>query len=257
MARSDRAHASLRITAVLLAAGALGGCDLVIGMSGDERACGNATFTGAPTAYTEADAFSIDWDEHVALIVLNSGLASQVSLDTQQQTPVDLGGYVSTGLSLSPEGTGLFFTAMIEPPTLMAAALQKDSWHTGQRAPLGTYAGTPSADVFGPRRVLVRLRDAAPTVQEYEDQSGIWVAVGAPHDLPGVAAPNLTPNGLTMVYAGGDSNPGIFQATRPSTSAWFGDPQLVLAGNHLAPQLLGRCSDLYVIDQTTLTRYER
>jgi len=149
---------------------------------------------------------------------------------------------------------------MIEPPTLMAAALQDSTWQTGQRAPRGTFAGTPSADVFGPRRVIVRLRDTQPAVQEFEDQSGIWVAVGDPHDLPGVAAPNLTPNGLTMVYAVVGDNPGIYQATRASTSAWFGDPQLVLAGDHLAPQLLGRCSNLYVIDNTTtrtLTRYDR
>lgn len=242
---------------LLLAVLLCGGCDLVVGMSEDTRACSDSTFHGEPTSFVEANAFSIDWDENHALVVSNNGLAYQVDLHTQQQTPIDLGGYVGSALSLSPEGNGLFFTAMIEPPTLMAAALQESTWHTGQRAPRGTFAGTPSADVFGPRRVLVRLRDAQPAIQEYEDQSGIWVAVGDPHDLPGIGAPNLTPNGLTMVYAAGDGNPGIFQATRASTSEWFGDPQLVLAGEHIWPQLLGRCHDLYVVDGTMLTRYER
>ena len=255
MARSE-----LLLAVLLLAVLLCGGCDLVVGMSEDERPCGTDTFHGQPTPLVEATAFSIDWDQHDAVLVLDNGLASQYSLATHEQTAIDLGGYVGTALSLSPEGTGLFFTAMIEPPTLIAAALQKSTWQTGQRVPRGTFAGTPSADVFGPRRVIVRLRDAAPAVQEFEDQSGIWVAVGDPHDLPGVAAPNLTPNGLTMVYAGGDSTPGIYQATRASTSDWFGDPQLVLAGAHLAPQLLGRCSNLYVIDNSTtrtLTRYDR
>lgn len=245
---------------LLLAALLCGGCDLVVGMSEDERPCGTDTFHGEPTALTEAAAFSIDWDQHNAVLVLGNGLAAQYNLGTKQQTPIDLGGYVGTALSLSPEGDGLFFTAQIEPPTLIAAALQKSTWQTGQRVPRGTFAGTPSADVFGPRRVLVRLRDAEPAVQEFEDQSGIWVAVGDPHDLPGIAAPNLTPNGLTMVYADVGDTPGIFQATRASTSEWFGDPQLVLAGDHLFPQLLGRCSNLYVIDNTTertLMRYGR
>ena len=241
---------------LLLAALVCGGCDLVVGMSSDPRPCGNASFVGKPTAIVPADAFSIDWDQRIAVLVEN-GLPFEYSLADKKQSAIDLGGYVDTSLSLAPEGDGLFFTAMIEPPTLMAAALEKSVWHTGQQAPRGTFAGTPSADVFGPRRVLVRLRDGQPTVQEYEDQNGVWAAVGDPHDLPGIAAPNLTPNGLTMVYAGGADNPGIFQATRPATSAWFSDPQLVLTGDHLAPQLLGRCSNLYVLDGGTLTRYDR
>jgi len=245
---------------LLLAVLLCGGCDLVVGMSEDTHPCGTDTFHGQPTPLIEATAFSIDWDEHDALIGIDSGLTAEYSLVTHEQTVVDLGGYVGTALSLSPEGDGLFFTATVEPPILMAAALQKSTWRTGQRVPRGTFAGTPSADVFGPRRVIVRLRDAEPAVQEFEDQSGIWVAIGDPHDVPGLAAPNLTPNGLTMVYAGGVDNPGIFQASRTSTAEWFGDPQLVLAGDHLAPQLLGRCSNLYVIDNgsiRTLTRYER
>ncbi|MBV8760117.1 MAG: hypothetical protein JO257_22690 [Deltaproteobacteria bacterium] len=241
---------------LLVAALLCGGCDLVVGMSGDARPCGYASFVGKPTDLVQADAFSIDWDQRIAVLIVG-GVPYEYSLPDKKQSAIDLGVYVDSSLSLAPEGDGLFFTAMIEPPTLMAAALEKSVWHTGQRAPKGTFAGTPSADVFGPRRVLVRVRDGQPTVQEFEDQNGVWVAVGDPHDLPGIAAPNLTPNGLTMVYAVGGDMPGIYQATRPSTSTWFGEPQLVLAGNHLAPQLLGRCSNLYVIDGENLSRYDR
>ena len=255
MARSDMRRPALAALAAVSAL-ACAGCDLVVGMSGDPRPCGDATFTRAPTAIVPATQFSIDWDEHVALITID-GVPARYSLVDHTQTSIDLGSYVPSALSLSPEGDGLFFTAMIDPPALMAAALEDTVWHTGQQAPKGTYAGTPSADEFGPRRVLVRVRDASSAVQEFEDKSGVWVAVGEPHDVPGIAAPNLTPNGLTMVYAGGQGNDGIFQATRSSPAEWFGEPHLVLAGVHLWPQLLGRCSNLYVIDDSTLTRYER
>ena len=67
--------------------------------------------------------------------------------------------------------------------------------------PAGALAGTPSADAFGPRRVLIKVRLTDQTVQEYQDTNGVWTAVGAPFEASGIAPPNLTPNGLTMVYA--------------------------------------------------------
>lgn len=242
---------------LLLALAFVSGCDVVVGLSGDPRPCGLASFPadkGAPII--AADSFSIDWDETFA-VASHQGLVFEYQFADQSQTAIDLGGYSNLGLALSPEGNGLFFTAMIEPPTLMAAGLSQDGWQLGQRAPRGTYAGTPSADTFGPRRSLVRLDDVSQAVQEFEDQNGIWVAVGDPHDVSGFVAPNLTPNGLTMVYRGDGDNPGIFLATRASTSTWFGQGQLVLAGDHRFPQLLGQCHDLYVVDDGTLTRYER
>lgn len=241
---------------LLIALALVSGCDVVVGFSSDPRPCGNATFTGEGTAITAADDFSIDWDATFAVIT-QSGVPYEYRFADRSQTAIDLGGYSDLGLALAPEGNGLFFTASIEPPTLMAAGLEKSSWVRGQRVPQGTYAGTPSADVFGPRRAVVRLDPTSEMVQEFEDQDGLWVAVGDPHDVPGIVAPNVTPNGLTMVYRGGTDNPGIFQATRTTTDAWFGEPVLVLAGDHHFPQLLGRCSDLYVVDDSTLTRFER
>ena len=242
---------------LLLALAFVPGCDVVVGLSGDPRPCSLASFPadkGAPIV--AADDFSIDWDETFAVASLQ-GVSFEYHFDDQSQTALDLGSYTNTGLALSPEGTGLFFTATIEPPTLMAAGLQDSSWRTGQRTPRGTYAGTPSADTFGPRRSIVRLDSVSQAVQEFEDQNGIWVAIGEPHDVPGFVAPNLTPNGLTMVYRGDETTPGIYVATRASTSTWFGQGQLVLAGDHRFPQLLGQCHDLYVVDEGMLTRYER
>ena len=242
---------------LLIALALVSGCDVVVGLSGDQRPCGNARFGAKGTAIVPADDFSIDWDATFAVIA-QTGLPSLYRFSDKSQTAIDLGGYNTIGLALASEGNGLFFTASIEPPTLMAAGLEKSAWRTGQRVPQGTYAGTPSADTFGPRRSVVRLDPVSETAQEFEDQDGVWVAIGDPHDVPGFVAPNLTPNGLTMVFRGGTADsPGIFQATRASTDAWFGTPVLVLEGEHRFPQLLGRCSDLYVIDNGTLTRYER
>jgi len=244
MARSE-------LLAVLLV---LSGCDLVVGLSGDPRPCGTTAFpAGKGTPIVAADDFSIDWDQTIAVLSLN-GLTSEYRFGDKSQMPIDLGAYVNYGFALAPEGNGLFFTAQIEPPTLMAAGIEKAVWRTGQRAPRGTFAGTPSADTFGPRRVLVRISATAPSVQEFEDQDGVWVAVGDPHDVSSVTAPRLTPNGLTMVYADTD---GIHEATRASVNEWFGTPALVLAGAYRSPQLLGKCSDLYVVDNQMLTRFER
>jgi hypothetical protein len=242
---------------LLIALALCAGCDVVVGISGDQRPCGTASFQPKGKAITAAEDFSIDWDQKTA-VMMKDGLSYEYSFATAMATPIDLGIYVNTGLALAPEGNGLFFTAAIEPPTLIGAALEQSMWRTGQRVPKGAYAGTPTADTLGPRRALVRLRDGLPTVQEFEDQAGVWVAIGEPHDLPGVMAPNLTPNGLTLVYAGGTDTPGIFQATRTSLDQWFGAPALVLAGDHMHPQLLGRCSNLYVVDDDAqLTRYDR
>ena len=64
MARSElTAAGALRAGIVALGLAGLGGCDLVVGMSGDARACGNGAFNStSPTALLKANAFSIDWD---------------------------------------------------------------------------------------------------------------------------------------------------------------------------------------------------
>jgi hypothetical protein len=211
---------------------ALTGCDDVVGISDDPRPCGPAMFTGSGAPIVEADAFSIDWDQQLA-VLSKSGLASQYQFSDGTLTPIDLGVYVSDHFALAPEGTGLLFTAEIDPPTLLAAARKDDAaWTMGGRTPAGTYAGTPSADAFGPRHALVRVHQSDPTIREFIDDNGVWKPIGEPHEMPGVGAPNLTPNGLTLVFATED---GVYQATRSSRETWFGEPTLVLPGFHRAP----------------------
>jgi hypothetical protein len=234
---------------------ALSGCDLVVGISDDPRPCDATTFTGSGAPIIDADAFSIDWDQQFG-VMSKSGLAFEYQLADGTQTPIDLGVYVPGEFALSPEGTGLFFTAETEPMMLVAAARKADTpWMMGGRTPAGTYAGTPSADAFGPRHAIVRVRPGDTAVQEFVDDNGVWKPIGDPHELAAIGAPNLTPSGLTMVFATGD---GVYQATRSSRDVWFGEPTLVLAGMHRAPQLLGRCSNLYTVDgQSMVTRYDR
>ena len=230
-----------------------GGCDLVIGLGGAPTPCDAVSFaTAQPVDVAPAEDFSISWDGSL-VVYANNGLPVEQILPDGPPSPIELV-YRFVGLSLAPEADALFFTALIEPLTLVGAVRDHaGAWQLTRAVPRGTYAGTPSADAeaYGPRRVLVRLRDSAPDVQEYEDDAGTWVAVGNIHAVDGRDAPNLTPNGLTMVYA---TDAGVFSAKRDSTSAWFGEPAMILPGAHTSPQLLGRCKQLYVIDNNQMVR---
>lgn len=251
--------ASSRIAIALVLA--CGGCDLAFGLDGEEEPCALGSFDGAlPTDIVEAEDFSIDWDETLA-VYTKSGIAYERALPSATPAVIDLGPYNMLGLSLTPEGNALFYTASIEPPVLRGALRAGDAqWQLDAGTPRGSYAGTPSADVFGPRRVLVRMRMTGEEIVEYEDDNGRWVPVGDPHPVVGTIAPNLTPNGLTMVYAGFDDEqqPAIFAATRSSTAEWFGAPAIILRGMHRSPLLLGRCKRLYTIaDGSVLRRFDR
>lgn len=245
---------------VIALALACSGCDLAFGLDGEEP-CSLGSFDHAQTTdITTADDFSIDWDETLA-VYTKSGLAYELALPDPTPIPVDLGPYTMLGLSLLPEGNVLFYTASIEPPTLKGALRAGDAqWLLDAGVPRGSYAGTPSADVFGPRHVIVRLRMTDDTVVEYEDDNGRWDLVGEPHPNTGTLAPNLTPNGLTMVYAGldDDQQPAVFAATRKSTAEWFGEPTIVLRGAHRSPLMLGQCKRLYTVaEDGVLRRFER
>src|SRR6185503_16266524 len=170
--------------------------------------------------------------------------------------------------ALAPEGNAVFFTAQIEPQTLKGAVRGGDTWQLGAEVPRGTYAGTPSADVFGPRRVLVRERVTSEDIQEFEDVDGHWQPIGVALPLVGLGAPNLTPNGLTMVYVGFDDalEHVVFARSRESVDAPFGEPVALRKGVMRAPQLCGKCKQLYVIDSgvgetggdtTLIVRYDR
>lgn len=239
----------------------VGGCDAVFGLSGDPGPCGSTSFaTAKGVDITPAEAFSISRDR--TLVVLeNEGLAYQLVLPGGQPEAIDLGVYPAVSFSIAPEGGSLFYTAMIEPPLLLGAVRSGATWSLDATVPSGTYVGTPSADEFGPRRVIARLRDARSDLQEYEDDGGVWIAHGDTHPTDAQFAPNLAPNGLTMVYAALDPAtglPAVFVATRSSMADWFGAPTSILPGAHSAPQLLDMCRELYVIDDDqTLRRYDR
>jgi hypothetical protein len=239
----------------------IGGCDFVFGVTSDRDPCQPTSFaTATPTDITTASAFSISWDRSLA-IVQSDTVTFEMTLADRMQVPIDLGGYDTLGFALAPEGTSMFFTEVVEPPNLVGALRAgAGEWATTTaRLPAGTYAGTPTADEFGPRRVLVRLHEATDQVQEYEDDNGVWKPHGDVHEVPTLIGPNLTPNGLSMVYSPADPTveQAVYLATRASIDDWFGDPVAILPGTHVAPQLLDTCKALYVVDDVyTLREYD-
>jgi hypothetical protein len=253
---------SARSSALLLL---LGGCDLAFGVGGEPDPCELASFDGARTTdIIPAYSFSVDWDQRFAVVRLDNEMSVEVDLPNGTPRPIDLGPYNNLSFSLAPEGTSLLYTSATEPPMLEGALrASPGSWKLDARVPIATYVGTPSADVFGPRRVLAKMRPLDETVQELEDENGTWVPVGDAHPLASDLAPNLTPNGLTAVF----SRPTltetgvvheIFGMTRASTDEWFGEPVKILAnGEDAHPQLLGQCQRLYTVHVGTMRRYDR
>ena len=247
-----------RLATLAVATLGLAGCDLVVGIDTDPSPCELGSFAEAtPVDLVAAENFSADWEMRFA-VVMSEGLPYELDLETNALTPIDLGPYMNVALALTPEGNALFYTTNTEPYVLKGA-LRGDAWLLDATVPRATFAGTPSADVFGPRRLLVRERAENDLILEYEDVAGRWTTVGEPHSVPATYVPDLTPNGLTMVYAGtdADGNPAVMAAQRRSTSEWFGTPTVLLPGTFSSAQLLGECKRLYTSDGTTLRQYDR
>ena len=233
----------------------------MFGISGDPGPCDTTSFASAKGVdITVAEAFSISRDRSLAVIQAE-GLAYQLALPGGAPQPIDLGVYPAQNFAMSPDGDALFYTASIEPPTLLGALRSGESWKLDATVPKATFVGTPSADEFGPRRMLARLQMTSDQLQEYEDDDGVWTPHGELQKLVGVAAPNLTPDGLSMVYSVSDPTTGdsvVFLASRASMTDWFGDPVAILPGQHSAPQLLDVCRQLFVVDNDgVLRRYDR
>lgn len=239
---------------------ALTGCDMVFGVDGEETPCALGDYAQA-VDLAPAEAFTFDWDETFGVVQTSDGLPYEIDRDGVVVGPIDLGSYLTVSLALAPEGDALFYTVVAEPMLLKGALRNASTQYTLQAGvPRGTFAGTPSADVFGPRRVLVKLRPGLDdlAVQEYEDVSGTWVAVGEPQTIATERAPNLTPDGLTMVYPGvtEGGEPAVFAAQRSARSSTFGAPVKILDGAFTGAQLCGRCARLYATDGAMLRRYE-
>jgi hypothetical protein len=239
----------------------LGGCDLAFDINLDADPCELGSFgetTAVELATNGAEDFSADWAMTFG-VVMFAGSAYEIDLTTNAMTPIDLGPYTSHALSLAPEGNALFYTASAEP-SLLKGALRPSAaeWILDAGVPRGTFAGTPSADVFGPRRVVVRERDTSTDVQEFEDVAGRWMPVGEPHPMTSNRAPNLTPNGLTMVWVETVEAAGVVRAAqRPTIAEWFGPPTDLRSGPIQTAQLLGECKRLYVVEDGALRQYDR
>ena len=246
---------------------ALAGCDSVFGLTYKPKACVVPGFDGADATTiatplmvdlsppVNPDLFSVSWDETIA-VVDYSGIPYEIALPGGMPVKIDLGVYPSNRFSLAPEGDVLLYSASEEPPILQSARRSgPGAWSAGGDVPIGAYAGTPSAAEFGPPRVLVRLRDAQPEVQEYESDGTRWVAIGGTQKVDGAFGPNLTPDGLTMSY---DVAGTTFAATRATRADWFGTAAPTSTGGHAQPQLLDSCHHLFTLDSdNNVRRYDR
>jgi len=231
----------------------LAGCDVVAGVEIERAPCDAGSFADiATTDVVAATGFSLSWDRDL-LVYSGDGAVFQQRLPGGDATPIDLGIYDVGELALAPEGDALFYTRQIEPPVVAAALRDGTAWTFDGVAPAGSFAGTPSSPEFGPRRVLVRLA-AGGAVQEYEQDGNAWMPVGPTQAVDSAIAPNLTPSGLDMVFA---SSGGVLVAHRASVDEWFGEPLLILPGEHQFPQLLDRCRELYTLDQLVVRRHAR
>lgn len=245
---------------VLALLGSVGACDAVVGIDTDAKPCTLGSFADAmPTELAPVEDFSVDWDMTFA-VVMSGGLAQELDLATRTMSSIELGPYNDVALSLAPEGNAMFYTAVFEPMTLKGALRGGAAqWTLDATVPRGTFAGTPSADVFGPRRMLLKVRPTDDAVIEVEDKSGVWTPVGASHPITSLHAPNLTPNGLTMVYPGiaDDGMPALLAAQRKTTSEWFGAATVLRSGAFSNAQLLDECKRLYATDGMVLQELAR
>jgi hypothetical protein len=254
---------SVRVVVTALGISATG-CDVAFGLTGEAEPC---TFDAPfdPTRFTklaDANNFSIAADRARVVLETPPLVVEQALPDGMPTTVFELANLAT--FALSPEGDALMYSTATEPPVLLGAIRKDGGWEDGKPVPLGTFAGTPSADAFGPRRVLVKLRDSQLPVQEYEDVGGTWTPVGEPFDVDAARAPSLTPSGLTMVFVGNDflgespEIPAVYAASRASTSEPFGEPRMLLKDFARSPQLLGnRCEELYISIDGAVRRYDR
>jgi hypothetical protein len=245
------------------------GCDATFGLTDAVDPCETnpgAFDRAAVVDVGEADDFSIAGSLGVVQV---GGVIREVHLEdgaiAGEALPIPIGDFAALGFGFAPEGDALFYTAPFEPFTLMGAVRTSDGmWLTGRAVPKATYAGTPSADAYGPRRVFVRMRHGDTVVEELEDVNGVWTPIGESREVTGVAAPNLVPSGLTMVWSGVDpatpevAGEVVFAASRATASEPFGAPRVILSRPVRAPQLIGdRCQTLYASENGRLVRMDR
>jgi hypothetical protein len=231
---------------------ALAGCDRVFGLTGYEVPCDLHAFTGSAIPVVAAS--DVARDDADLILGIADGAPFELAAGGTPQ-PIDLGVYVPVGLGLAPEGALLLFSGAIEPPLLQSARrVGSGVWVVGGDVPAGVYAGAPTATELGPRRTLVRIDAATADVQEYiQTDLGTWQPIGAVLEVDSLFAPNLLPNGLTMVYAGTDSAggaAGVYAAQRAALDGRFGAPRLLYAGAFDSAVLSAQCDALTVGDPT-------
>jgi hypothetical protein len=261
---------------------ALGACDVVWGISGEPPACDLDTDAFATADMTDlkmaVDDYSVSIDND-RVIGTSGGIAFEIEIGRGgDPTPVVLGSdaFVQTSFGLAPEGDFLFYTNLLEPPTIVMATRESGAWELSpSEPPAGIFAGVPSARLFGARRVLVRVGqegvvegDIVRDVQEYVEDGDGWRAVGSRFAMPGAFAPNLTANAMTAVFVDiVDGLAVVAIATRDSVDDAFegrtvifrAEPEVgIRAGQVRGDTIVDKqCDTLFVAVGNELRRYDR
>ena len=251
----------------LLLLGALAGCDSVFGL--DDTALPKCVRRGFGEALpdpliTNIDVFSFTGDRDRAIGSIGGYTIEAEGSDGKNPTPIDIKPmYSIVASAFEPNGDYFFQTAAIEPPQILAVTKKDDEWIFDPHVPKGFIAGTPTNRMNNgkPVRVLVRLFPYDQQFQEYErDDTGQWFAVGDRFELKAFGGANMTQDGLAIVFDGfhKDDKRGVYIAQRATLDDSFEEPQMVLEGVHVQPQLFDDCGKLYAIDEgSTLVRYVR
>jgi hypothetical protein len=261
----------------------LGACDAVWGLTGEPPRCdlGTGAFDGieAQDLKMTVEDYSVAVDVNRAIASLD-GFSYEIDLEINADpVKLELGeGFIQAGFGLAPEGDFLFFSNEIEPPDLGMAERTSEGWKVSTRQPpKGVHAGTPTAKLFGARRVLVKIGQEGVVeqagqvrdTQEYVEDGDSWRPVGDRQALATLFAPNLTPNGMTAVFVeqDADGNSVVVIATRKHVSDSFTDRTVIFradAGSSVrTAQLRGddvldkECSTLFVDVGNQLQRFDR
>lgn len=255
----------LRELVVVVVGANLAACDVVWGLSGEPSACELRSFDGAAELemISGGDQYTVDGNAKLAVISI-SGQLFERTLGGGEPVPLALGPYPPMSIALAPEADLLFHSAGIEPPLLQVAIRNAEGIFVpaDRPGPKGVIAGVPSSEAFGPRRVMVRTKLFG-DLQEYEDDGEAWVSVGPRIPGLGSTAPNLTENGLTMVFVDLDpatESSAVFAASRDSTSEPFGESTLLRPVSlNASAQLSGKktCNTLFTSETDALRRYDR
>jgi len=248
-------------TCWLVVAGAMG-CGSSQSSSGS---CSPGPFQGQSTAIGTASLVDVALPQSLAFAI-----SSMPDGSLDEQTPLGgtataIAAFAPTATlgwdhpALRPDGNELF-ARELNSSTIWSSTFAQGAWAAPTQVsgpfPSDGLASTPAA--VGTSGDLHMMIWDDTTLQEFARTAGTWSAVGpvlSPTDLIGedsmLAAPQLTPDGLSLVFLAGNASTKVYFSHRASIDADFPLPATaILSPSELiySPYLTENCRDLYLVD---------